>query len=358
MNNNYVIIMAGGIGSRFWPMSTAQYPKQFHDVLGTGKTLIQQTAHRFKNICSPENMYVVTNAKYASLVKDQLPEIPEENILLEPVMRNTAPCIAYATYKIGKENPNANMIVSPADHLVQNEIEFESDIRIALERTSTTDNLITLGIKPHRPDTGYGYIHFDPAKQSGVVNEKVKKVVAFTEKPPIEKAKEFVASGDYFWNSGIFIWSFNNIDTAFESYLPEITKLFKGGLPAYNTPSEQAFIDENFQKCENISIDYGVMEKSQNVEMVMTDFGWSDLGTWGSLYEHVKWDDDQNAIVGNSVYLFDAQKNMVRNSSDKTLVIRGLEDFIVVQTDIATLICPKKEEQEIKQMVAALDLKT
>lgn len=357
MNNNYVIIMAGGIGSRFWPMSTAQYPKQFHDVLGTGKTLIQQTAHRFKNICSPENMYVVTNAKYASLVKDQLPEIPEENILLEPVMRNTAPCIAYATYKIGKENPNANMIVSPADHLVQNEIEFESDIRIALERTSTTDNLITLGIKPHRPDTGYGYIHFDSASQS-VVNEKVKKVVAFTEKPPIEKAKEFVASGDYFWNSGIFIWSFNNIDAAFDSHLPEIARLFKDGLPAYNTPSEQAFIDGNFQKCENISIDYGVMEKSRNVEMVMTDFGWSDLGTWGSLYEHINWDEDKNAIIGNNVYLFNGQNNMVRNSSGKTLVIRGLEDYIVVQTEKATLICPKSEEQEIKQMVASIDLKT
>lgn len=357
MNNNYVIIMAGGIGSRFWPMSTAQYPKQFHDVLGTGKTLIQQTAHRFKNICSYQNMYVVTNAKYASLVKKQIPEIPEENILLEPVMRNTAPCIAYATYKIGKENPNANMIVSPADHLVQNEIEFESDIRIALDRTSTTDNLITLGIKPHRPDTGYGYIHFDPADQTEV-NEKVKKVVAFTEKPPIEKAKEFVASGDYFWNSGIFIWNYKNIDKAFDVHLPEIARLFKDGISAYSTPLEQKYIDENFQRSENISIDYGVMEKSRNVEMIMTDFGWSDLGTWGSLYEHVKWDDAQNAIVGKSVYLFDAQGNMVRNSSDKTLVIRGLEDFIVVQTENATIICPKVEEQEIKQMVASIGLNT
>jgi len=355
MNNNYVIIMAGGIGSRFWPMSTAQYPKQFHDVLGTGKTLIQQTAHRFRNICKAENLYVVTNADYAGLVKDQLPEIPEENILCEPVMRNTAPCIAYATYKIGKINPNANMIVSPADHLVQNEVEFESDIRIALERTATTDKLITLGIKPHRPDTGYGYIHFNSTIQKNV-NKKVKKVIAFTEKPPIEKAVEFVASGDYFWNSGIFIWSFKNIDAALSSHLPKIADLFIAGSSFYNTPGEQKFIDKNFQKCENISIDYGVMEKSSNVEMVMTDFGWSDLGTWGSLYEHVQWDIDQNAIVGDSVFLFDSQGNMVRNSTGKTMVIRGLEDYIVVQTEKATLICPKKEEQEIKQMVAAIDL--
>ena len=356
MKSNYVIIMAGGIGSRFWPMSTSKYPKQFHDVLGTGKTLIQQTAHRFKNICLPENMYVVTNAKYASLVKEQLPEIPEDNILREPIMRNTAPCIAYATYKIGKKDPKANMIVSPADHLVQNEIEFESDIQIALKRTSTTDNLITLGIKPHRPDTGYGYIHFDPANQNEA-NKKVKKVIAFTEKPPMEKAKKFVASGDYFWNSGIFIWNFKNIDRAFKSHLPKIADLFIGGLEVYNTPKEQTFIDKNFKYCENISIDYGVMEKSQNVEMIMTDFGWSDLGTWGSLYEHVKWDNEQNAVIGDSVYLFDAQGNMVRNSSDKTLVIRGLEDYIIVQTKNATLICPKKEEQEIKQMVAAIELK-
>jgi mannose-1-phosphate guanylyltransferase len=357
MNNNYVIIMAGGIGSRFWPMSTSQYPKQFHDVLGTGKTLIQQTANRFKNICPPGNLFVVTNAEYAGLVKEQLPEIPVENILLEPIMRNTAPCIAYATYKIGKKDPNANMIVSPADHLVQNEVEFENDIRIALDRTASTNNLITLGIKPHRPDTGYGYIHFDPADQKEI-NKKVKKVVAFTEKPPIEKAVEFVASGDYFWNSGIFIWSFKNIDKALRSYLPEISNLFISGSATYNTPDEQIFINENFQKCENISIDYGIMEKSKNVEMVMTDFGWSDLGTWGSLYEHVSRDTDQNAVVGDSVYLFDASGNMVRNSTDKTLVIRGLEDYIVVQTEQATLICPKKQEQDIKQMVAMINSKT
>ena len=248
------------------------------------------------------------------------------------------------------------MIVSPADHLVQDEVEFEKDIRIALTRTSNTDKLITLGIKPHRPDTGYGYIHFDLNSQQGI-NEKVKNVIAFTEKPPIQKAIDFVASGDYFWNSGIFIWSFKNIDNALKSHLPKIAEIFIAGNSSYGTKEEQTFIDENFQKCENISIDYGVMEKSSNVEMVMTDFGWSDLGTWGSLYEHVAWDGDQNAVVGDSVYLFDAQANMVRNSTNKTLVIRGLEDYIVVQTENATLICPKKEEQEIKQMVATIDLK-
>ena len=354
MKNNYVIIMAGGIGSRFWPMSTSEFPKQFHDVLGTGRTLIQQTADRFKNICNPENLFVVTNADYAKLVKEQLPEIPEDNILLEPVMRNTAPCIAYATYKIGKKNPNANMIVSPADHLVQDVPEFEKDIRIALERTASTNNLITLGIKPHRPDTGYGYINFDSKNQVNT-NEKVKNVIAFTEKPPLEKAKEFVESGNYFWNSGIFIWSHKNIHNALSTYLPELSKIFENGNEHYNTNSEQDFINENFQKCENISIDYGIMESSDNVEMVMTDFGWSDLGTWGSLYEHVESDNNQNAIVGNSVYVFDSEKNMIRNSSKKTMLIRGLKDFIVVQTNKATLICPKKDEQEIKKMLLEIN---
>ena len=213
--------------------------------------------------------------------------------------------------------------------------------------------MITLGIKPHRPDTGYGYIHFDSATNNDT-NEKIKSVIAFTEKPPIEKAKEFVDSGDYFWNSGIFIWNFKNIDLAFDSHLPEIAQLFKKGLSVYNTSSEQAFIDKYFQKCENISIDYGIMEKSQNVEMVMTDFGWSDLGTWGSLYEHINWDADQNAVIGKNVYMFNGHNNMIRNSGGKNLVIRGLDDYIIVQTESATLICPKSEEQEIKQMVSQI----
>lgn len=350
MEHNYVIIMAGGIGSRFWPMSRKDFPKQFHDVLGTGRTLIQQTADRFKNICDPEQMYVLTNKAYAELVKEQLPEIPEANILLEPVMRNTAPCIAYASYKIGLNDPKANMIVSPADHLIVNTEEFERDIQLALNRTSSSDKLITLGIKPHRPDTGYGYIHFNNNEDG-----KIRTVIKFTEKPPLEKAKEFLTSGDYYWNSGIFIWNFNNIDKAISSFLPEMGKLFKGGKDFYNTAKEQAFIDEIFPDCESISIDYGIMEKSQNVEMIMTDFGWSDLGTWGSLYEHVSHDENENAIIGKRVVLFNSKKNMIRNETGKVMMIRGLEDYVVVETEKALLICPKSEEQEVKKMLASIE---
>jgi len=348
MNNNYVIIMAGGIGSRFWPMSQVDFPKQFHDVLGTGKTLIQQTVKRFKTICPNENIYVLTNTRYAGLVKEQVPEIPEENILLEPVMRNTAPCIAYATFKIGQKNPEAKMIVSPADHLVEDVQRFVSDINLAIERTSETDNLVTLGIKPHRPDTGYGYIHFDNSSSEG----KVRKVNAFTEKPPYDKAVKFLKSGDYYWNSGIFIWSYKNILRELNASLPDVSRVFEEGMGFYNTPKEQSFIDENYGKCQNISIDYGVMEKSHHVEMIMTDFGWSDLGTWGSLYEHLNHDQNKNAIVGKNVSVFDSTNNIIRNSTDKMMIIRGLDDFIVVDTKQALLICPKAEEQEIKQMVA------
>lgn len=342
--------MAGGIGSRFWPMSRKTFPKQFHDVLGTGRTLIQQTADRFKNICSPDRMYILTNKDYAGLVKEQLPDIPEENILLEPVMRNTAPCIAYASYKIGLKDPKANMIVSPADHLIVNVEEFERDINLAIDRTASSDKLITLGIKPHRPDTGYGYIHFENNEES-----KIRKVIKFTEKPPLEKAKEFLASGDFYWNSGIFIWNFSNIDNAFSSYLPEMSKLFKEGEKAYNTDEEQAFIDTNFPECESISIDYGIMEKSKNVEMVLTDFGWSDLGTWGSLYEHVEHDGAKNAVIGDNVHLFDAENNMIRSESGKTILISGLKDFILVDTEKALLLCPKADEQAIKQMLAKIN---
>lgn len=350
MKHNYVIIMAGGIGSRFWPMSRKEFPKQFHDVLGTGKTLIQQTADRFKNICHADNMYVLTNKDYAHLVKEQLPDIPEGNILLEPVMRNTAPCIAYATYKIGLSDPNANMIVSPADHLIVDVAEFEKDINLAIERTSTSDKLLTLGIKPHRPDTGYGYIEFNNEGKG-----KIKSVIKFTEKPPVEKAEEFLSAGNYYWNSGIFVWNYSNINTALSNYLPEMADLFKNGKTFYNTTEEQSFIDENFPNCESISIDYGIMEKSEAVEMVMTDFGWSDLGTWGSLYEHVSHDENKNAVIGNKVVLFGAEGNMIRNESDKTVLVRGLKDFIIVETEKALLLCPKSEEQSVKQMLNSIN---
>lgn len=349
MEHNYVIIMAGGIGSRFWPMSRKEFPKQFHDVLGTGRTLIQQTADRFKNICKPDHMYVLTNKDYASLVEEQLPDIPKANILLEPIMRNTAPCIAYATYKIGLSDPKANMIVSPADHLIMNVDKFERDINLAIERTSSSDNLVTLGIKPHRPDTGYGYIEFSNEEEG-----KVRTVIQFTEKPPIEKAKSFVEAGNYYWNSGIFIWNYANINKALTSYLPDMATLFKKGEAVYNTGEEQAFIDQYFPECQSISIDYGVMEKSDSVEMIMTDFGWSDLGTWGSLYEHIELDSNNNAITGKDVVLFSAEGNMIRNEGDKLMLIRGLKNYIVVETDKALLICPKSDEQSIKEMLASI----
>lgn len=349
MNHNYVIIMAGGIGSRFWPMSRKEYPKQFHDVLGTGKTLIQQTADRFKNICSPDHIYILTNKEYFDLVHEQLPNVPVENILLEPVMRNTAPCIAYASYKIGLNDPNAVMVVSPADHLVTDVEEFERDINLAIDRTSSSDKLLTLGIKPHRPDTGYGYIHFDDND-----SEKVSSVIKFTEKPPLELAKTFVSSGDYYWNSGIFIWSYANIDNALKNYLPEMSDLFKNAEAFYNTPEERSFIDENFPKCESISIDYGIMEKSDKVEMLKTDFGWSDLGTWGSLYEHLDKNEKENAITGKNVYLFNSTDNMVRNETPKTIIARGLNNYIIVETEGALLICPKSEEQSVKEMLNSI----
>ena len=279
----------------------------------------------------------------------QLPKIPSENILLEPVMRNTAPCIAYATYKIGLKDPKANMIVSPADHLVFNVEEFERDIKLAIERTSQSDNLVTLGIKPHRPDTGYGYIQFDD-QQVG----KVRTVNKFTEKPPLEEAKAFLKAGNYFWNSGIFICSYDNIDGAISTYLPEMKILFKSGEEFYNTPKEQSFIDSHFPNCESISIDYGIMEKSAKVEMIMTDFGWSDLGTWGSLYEHLDLDDHSNAVTGKKVVLFNSENNMIRNETDKTLLVRGLNNFILVETEKALLICPKTEEQSVKQMLNSI----
>jgi mannose-1-phosphate guanylyltransferase len=294
-------------------------------------------------------MYVLTNKDYASLVEEQLPDIPKANILLEPIMRNTAPCIAYATYKIGLKDPKANMIVSPADHLIMNVEEFESDISLAIERTASSDKLVTLGIKPHRPDTGYGYIEFSDQEEG-----KVRSVIQFTEKPPLEKAKAFVKAGNYFWNSGIFIWNYQNINRALTSYLPQMAELFKKGEAIYNTDEEQAFIDQYFPACESISIDYGVMEKSDSVEMIMTDFSWSDLGTWGSLYEHIELDTDKNAVTGKDVILFSAKGNMIRNESDKLMLIRGLKDYIVVETEQALLICPKSDEQSIKEMLASI----
>lgn len=349
MENTYCVIMAGGIGSRFWPMSTASHPKQFLDILGTGQTLIQQTFSRFEHICPKENILVVTGDVYKDIVLEQLPEISENRVLCEPDRRNTAPCIAYANYKIAALNPDANIVVAPSDHLILKEDIFADTIRTAIQQTQSSDCLVTLGIKPSRPDTGYGYIQFDES-QSGV-DAQVKKVKTFTEKPDLARAEQFLESGDFFWNSGIFIWSLKNINAAFEKHLPEINELFKKGMGKYHTPDEAPFINETYNACASISIDYGIMEKADNVYVVLSDFGWSDLGTWGSLFTHIAKDENQNAVSGKKVMLYDSENCIVNVPADKLAVLQGLDGYIVVEANNVLLICKKDDEQKIKQFV-------
>ncbi|MRT94274.1 mannose-1-phosphate guanylyltransferase [Ancylomarina sp. 16SWW S1-10-2] len=369
-NNNYIVIMAGGVGSRFWPMSIEEKPKQFLDVLGIGKTLLQQTVARFRTVAPAENILIVTSAKYKTLVQKQCPELLESNILLEPCMRNTAPCIAYAAYKIKGLNPDANMVVAPSDHLITNEAEFIRIIENGLEFTGNNETLLTLGIKPHRPETGYGYIqadtitNYDPDNyREGISNENRKPatdngqpitVKAFKEKPNLETAKAYLSEGNYFWNSGIFLWSLKSILKAFENDLPEVASLFAKGEPVYNTDNEQAFIDEMFPICMNISIDYGVMEKADNIYVLPADFGWSDLGTWGSLWEKRDRNEQGNTVVGEEVHVFESSNCIVNMPKDKKVVIQGLDDYIVVEDNDVLLICKKEEEQRIKEFRAAV----
>ena len=348
MKNNYVIIMAGGIGSRFWPMSKTSFPKQFHDILGVGKSLLQLTAERFKKICPKENIYIVTNSDYKDLVKDQLPFLKSNQILLEPFRKNTAPCIAYATYKIHSLNNNAKLVIVPSDHIILNQQEFENTIHIALDKADD-NQLITLGILPTRADTGYGYIQFEEFKSNSDSN--VKKVKTFTEKPPKEMAIKFVESGEFLWNSGMFIWSSNSIINAFTKLSPDLHKLFDESSSKFNTEEEMRTIDTIYPLCKNISIDNAIMEKADNVLVVTSDFGWSDLGTWGSLYENLEKDSNDNAIVGEKVILYNASKNIVRVSENKLVVIEGLENYIVVENDKTLLICKKENEQNIKSYV-------
>jgi mannose-1-phosphate guanylyltransferase len=339
--------MAGGIGSRFWPMSRTQHPKQFIDILGTGETLIQQTYNRFKKICPEENIYIVTNEIYKDLTKSQLAGITDEQIICEPTMRNTAPCIAYANYKIAAKNPDANIIVAPSDHLILKEDEFVRVMELALEHTSQNDDLLTLGITPTRPDTGYGYIQFLENSTS-----EIKQVKTFTEKPTLEIAKTFIESGDFCWNSGMFIWSLKSIQKAFETLLPDVDDVFKDGLGKYNTPEEYDFIQTAYSTCKSISIDYGIMEGSKNVFVISADIGWSDLGTWGSIYTHLPLDENKNALVGKNVMMYDSSNNIVNVPQEKLVVLQGLNDYIVVESDNILLVCKKEEEQKIKQFVA------
>ena len=346
----YCVIMAGGIGARFWPMSRSSHPKQFIDILGTGSTLIQQTFKRLTRLCPPENILIVTNGVYKELVMSQLPEITEEQVLCEPMRRNTAPCIAYANYKIFKKNPNASIVVAPSDHIILDEEEFVNTMQSALKAASENDWLITLGIKPSRPDTGYGYIQHEEESIYDA-DELVKKVRTFTEKPNLELAETFLESGDFLWNSGIFVWSLKSIMDSFRENLPEVDELFSQGIDMYNTPGEEAFINETYPVCKNISIDYGVMEKAANVYVRISEFGWSDLGTWGSLHDTKEKDDNANAITGKNVIVYDTHDCIINMPKNKLVVINGLKDFIVVEEEGTLLICAKSDEQQIRQIV-------
>jgi len=348
--NNYGVIMAGGVGSRFWPMSKASLPKQFIDILGTGRSLLQQSFDRLLDICPSHQIYIVTNEMYRKITLEQLPEISTDQVLCEPMKKNTAPCIAYANFKIKALNADANIVVTPSDHLIMKQDVFSSTIIKSLDYASTKNVLLTIGIEPSRPDTGYGYINFEK------YGSDFRKVLSFTEKPDLENAKIFMNSGDYSWNSGMFIWNVNSVDTALRTYLSDLYQLFDANKESLNSDKEEAYIRQVYSNCQNISIDYGIMEKANNVEVINADLGWSDLGTWGSLYEHIPKDDQNNAIVGNNVLTFNSERNIIHLPNDKFLVTQGLNDFIVVDHDNILLICNKKEEQQIKAIVEYIEL--
>lgn len=349
-SNHYCVIMAGGVGSRFWPMSRKSNPKQFIDILGTGETLIQQTFQRLLKLCPKENIYIVTNDIYVSLVKEQLPMLSDDQILGEPSMRNTAPCIAYASHKIRKINPEGTIIVAPSDHIIMKQDVFTDVASSAMKAASEHDWLITLGIEPSRPDTGYGYIQFKETNDYPA-DDRMKKVKTFTEKPDHELAQTFLKSGDFLWNSGIFIWSVKSIIKALEEHLPEVESIFREGDPKYGTPEEKDFIQSAYSVTKNISIDYGIMEKAQNVYVLSSDFGWSDLGTWGSLFDQYKKDDNNNAVARKNVLLYDTKNSIINLPDGKIAVVQGLNDYIVVENDNALLICRKEDEQSIRQIV-------
>jgi mannose-1-phosphate guanylyltransferase len=347
-NNHYVAIMAGGVGSRFWPVSRAALPKQFLDILNSGESLIQATYNRFARFIPPENIFVVTTREYVSLVEEHLPLLNPANILSEPSRKNTAPCIAYMSFKLQNRNPEATFIVAPADHLILDEAAFEEACIRALNFVKSNPCLLTLGIKPTYPNTGYGYIQYNNEE----VGEGIFKVKIFTEKPNLELAKTFLASGDFLWNSGIFIWKVEDIIYAFERYMPEMYDLFSGDKHLFDTVEEEATIDSIYPQCSNISIDFGVMEKASNVKIMPVSFGWSDLGTWNAAYENMEKDYLGNAVKGDNVVVIDATRNIVHTPHDKLILLQGLDDFIVVDTKDVLLICKKEKEQEIKDYIA------
>ncbi|MFD2787461.1 mannose-1-phosphate guanylyltransferase [Hymenobacter rubripertinctus] len=361
--HTYLVVMAGGIGSRFWPFSRTHHPKQFHDVLGLGRSMLQLTVDRFRGICPPENVFVVTNRDYTDLVHQHLPELAPHQILGEPIGRNTAPCIAYASYRIARLDPEAVMVVTPADHAVMHEENFRATIRTALDGARTHNVLITLGIQPSRPDTGYGYIQFlddfvkprdvqvMPGHENGTFPPELRKVKTFTEKPNLELAQMFVNSGEFLWNSGLFVWRADAIVQAFHHYLSDIAEVFDEGADQLGTPREEEFITRAYSLCRNISIDYGVMEKADNVYVLPADFGWSDLGTWDSLHRMGQHDADENVVDGNAL-LYDTKECVIKTPSDRLVVVQGLEGYIVAEYDNVLLICKRTEEQRVKEFVA------
>ncbi|RYY98548.1 MAG: mannose-1-phosphate guanylyltransferase [Chitinophagaceae bacterium] len=346
--HTYVAIMAGGIGSRFWPISRTNYPKQFLDILGTGRTLIQQTMDRFRNIVPVENIFVVTSDDYVGLVQEQLPEIPAANILAEPYRKNTAPCVAYISFKLQQLDPQAALIVAPADHLILEQENFLDVCAKALSFVSSLNALVTIGIQPAYPNTGYGYIQYETMEVAPGIN----KVKTFTEKPNKELAQAFVASGEFLWNAGIFVWQVGRIVDAFRKYLPEMYELFAADQDKLNTDAEAEAIETIYPQCVNISIDFGIMEKADNVYVIPAAFGWSDLGTWNSAWENMEKDYLENAVVGDHVMVIDAQRCVVHAPEGKLVLLQGLDDFIVVDSKDVLLICQKEKEQEIKEYVA------
>jgi mannose-1-phosphate guanylyltransferase len=348
-SNTYVAIMAGGIGSRFWPASREERPKQFLDILGVGKSLIRLTFERFLKLCPASNIFIVTNKQYAGLVKEHLPELTDNQILTEPSRNNTAPCIAYTAFKLQALNPDANLVVAPSDHVILRENTFVETLRQGLAFTAANDALLTLGITPTRPDTGYGYIEVDP--KAPVDSNQPKSVKAFREKPDRPTAQQYLDSGNYLWNAGIFVWRVSSLLKAFAENAPEIHRILGAGKPHYNTPQEQAFIDEAYPTTPSISVDYAIMEKASNVYTIPSDFGWSDLGTWASLHAESPKDEQGNVIQGSSIQLVDTQNTLVRAPKGKRLVIGGLDDYIVVDEGDVLLIWPKSREQEIKKLV-------
>lgn len=347
-NHNHIVIMAGGVGSRIWPMSVENKPKQFIDVLGVGRSLLQLTYDRFKGLCPNENVWIVTNKKYDAWIKEQLPEVPAENILLEPCRRNTAPCIAYVSWHIKAKDPKANLVITPSDHIVMDTAEFRRVITQCLKFTSETDAILTLGMKPNRPETAYGYIQTD-LSSSSPRNKEIFRIDTFREKPDLQTAQKYIQQNNFFWNAGIFIWSVSTIVNAFRIYSPAISKIFENMLSIYGTDKEQEMIDLHYPECENISVDYAIMEKAEEIFVCPANFGWSDLGSWSSLYMHTRHDLYGNSLIGTNINVYDTHNCMIHTTQEKKVVVQGLDDYIVAEKDNLLLICKLSEEQRIRQ---------